>query len=129
MPKTGGERLVPDREEMSRAVAKRLAEAIRRTGRSQTEIAADLGVSPSRLSNWVNSVNEPPFGYFVALCRLTDVSADEILGLPPRGPARLPDQAAAQLERQLEKVAQRREAVAEELEDLRRLVRGLSDKK
>ncbi len=111
------------------AFAKRLAAAVAGTGESQKAFARRLGVANTTLSRWTRGENEPDMASLAEICRLTDVSADEILGLPPRGPARLPDQVAGQLERQLEKVAQRREAVAEELEDLRRLVRGLSDKK
>lgn len=127
MPKAGrGSPLVSDRAEMARTVGRQLGAAIKRSGRSQSDIASDLGISPSRLSNWVSGENEPPFAYLAALCRLTDVSADEILGLPARGPARLPDPAAAQLVAQVRKVQQRREAVTDELEDLLRLLQGQS---
>lgn len=129
MPKAGrGSAAVSDRAEMARTVGRQLADAIKRSGKSQSEIAAELGISPSRLSNWVSGENEPPFAYLAALCRLTDVSADEILGLPTRGPARLPDQSAAQIVAQVRKVQQRREAVTDELEDLLRLLEALGKK-
>lgn len=108
--------------------ARRIKRALEVAGVSQADLVRHFDKASSAINKWVHGVNQPSLEEFAELCRLTDVSADEILGLPPRGPARLPDQAAAQLVAQVRKLQQRREAVTDEIEDLLRLLQGLAKK-
>jgi phage repressor protein C with HTH and peptisase S24 domain len=54
---------------------------------SQKRLAATIGVSSSRLSNWEQGLNRPDANNLSAICRALDVSADALLGLKPLPPA------------------------------------------
>ncbi len=64
-------------------IGQRLAAAIRRAGKSQSDIASALGVSRGTISSWAKGRYQPPLEALVDLCRLIGVSADEVLGLEP----------------------------------------------
>ncbi|MCM1545956.1 MAG: helix-turn-helix domain-containing protein [Clostridiales bacterium] len=59
----------------------RLREAINTSYISKSEIARELGVSPSTISKYLHADKFPSIDTFANLCRVLDVSADEILGL------------------------------------------------
>ena len=62
-------------------IQKRVAEAIRQSGLSQTEIGKRLGVSQQSVSHYVKGDKMPALDTFANLCEILDASADEILGL------------------------------------------------
>lgn len=59
----------------------RLREAIKTSGLSQTEIAKQLGITQSTVSKYMNHDKYPSIDTFANLCKILDVSADDILGL------------------------------------------------
>lgn len=59
----------------------RLREAIKNSGIKQTDIAKQLGITQSTISKYMNYNKYPAIDTFANLCKILDVSADEILGL------------------------------------------------
>ena len=59
----------------------RLREAIETSHMTQTEIAKQLGVSQSTISKYMRLNKYPSIDTFANLCRILDVSADDILGI------------------------------------------------
>ncbi|MBQ9729398.1 MAG: helix-turn-helix transcriptional regulator [Clostridia bacterium] len=62
-------------------IQKRLREAIQYGNLSQKEIAERLGVNPSTISKYMRIDKYPSLDTFANLCKILDVSADDILGL------------------------------------------------
>lgn len=62
-------------------IQKRLREAIKNSGLTQTEIAKQLGITQSTVSKYVRRDKYPSIDTFANLCKILDVSADDILGL------------------------------------------------
>ena len=52
----------------------------RETGRSQREVAADLGISQALLSHYENNAREPKLDFVVKTCDYYNVTSDYILG-------------------------------------------------
>ena len=66
--------------EIDKGIRKRLTEAIRVSGLTQTEIARQVGVHVSMITDY-KKASMPSLITFCVLCKVLDVSADEILGL------------------------------------------------
>ena len=62
-------------------IQKRLREAIAQSGKSQMQIAKQLGVSQPTISKYMRQNKYPSIDTFANLCEILDVSADDILGL------------------------------------------------
>ena len=62
-------------------IQKRLREAIRTSNMTQTEIAKQLGITQSTVSKYLRQNKFPSIDTFANLCKILDVSADDILGL------------------------------------------------
>ena len=62
-------------------IQKRLREAIITSNITQTEIAKQLGISQSTVSKYLRKNVYPSIDTFANLCKILDVSADDILGL------------------------------------------------
>lgn len=62
-------------------IQKRLREEIARSSLSQKEIAEKLGINPSTVSKYTRLDVYPSLDTFANLCKILDVSSDEILGL------------------------------------------------
>ena len=62
-------------------IQKRLREAIQYGNISQKELAEKLGVNPSTVSKYMRLDKFPSLDTFANICKILDVSADEILGL------------------------------------------------
>lgn len=60
-------------------IQKRLADAIKQSGMSQSEIARRLGVKHPQISCYVHGKKMPALDTFANLCKLLDVDADYIL--------------------------------------------------
>lgn len=60
-------------------IKKKLAETIQNSGIKQSEIAKALNVSQPTVSKYANGYSLPTLKTFVKLCKLLDVSANEIL--------------------------------------------------
>ena len=59
----------------------RLCQAIETSVLSKSEIAKRLGVHPSTISKYLHAGKFPDIDTFANLCKILDVSSDEILGL------------------------------------------------
>ena len=59
----------------------RLREAIEDSYMTQSEIAKQLGINQSTVSKYMRLNKYPSIDTFANLCKVLDVSADEILGL------------------------------------------------
>lgn len=59
----------------------RLREAIRQSGLTQAEIARRLGVTSNTVNKYMKANKFPSLETFANLCKILDVSADDILGL------------------------------------------------
>ena len=59
----------------------RLRDAIKYSGMSQREIAEKLGINASTVSKYMRLNKFPSIDTFANLCKILDVSADDILGI------------------------------------------------
>ncbi len=62
-------------------IQKRLAEAIKQSGMSQTALAKKLGVSQSIISRYIKGNKMPALDTFANLCIILDIDANDILGV------------------------------------------------
>lgn len=62
-------------------IRERLAEAIRQSGMTQTELADKVGIKQPTIGQYLSGRAMPALDTFANLCRILDVSSDEILGL------------------------------------------------
>ena len=60
-------------------IQQRLSEAIIQSGKTQKEIAERIGVSRSQISCYLHNKKMPALDTFANLCKVLDVSADDIL--------------------------------------------------
>ena len=63
------------------SIQKRLREAIKNSGKTQKEIADEIGVNPSTVSKYLRLDKYPALDTFAKICKAVDESADYILGL------------------------------------------------
>ncbi|MFC4170279.1 helix-turn-helix domain-containing protein [Teichococcus aestuarii] len=69
----------PREVEFYEGLAFRFKLAVEAVSESKAEIAEELGISSSRLSNWINAVNAPDWFMIHKFCKRYGVSADWIL--------------------------------------------------
>ncbi len=62
-------------------IQKRLREAIEYSNISQKELANRLGINPSTVSKYMRLDKFPSIDTFANICKILDVSSDDILGL------------------------------------------------
>lgn len=62
-------------------IQRRLREEIKRSPMSQKEIAEKLGINPSTVSKYTRIDVYPALDTFANLCKILDVSSDDILGI------------------------------------------------
>ena len=62
-------------------IQKRLREAIQQGIISQSELARQLGINQSTINKYLHKDKFPSLETFANLCKILDVSADDILGL------------------------------------------------
>ncbi len=62
-------------------IRKRLAEAIRQSGMTQTELACKVGIKQPTIGQYLSGRAMPSLETFANLCKVLDVSSDDILGL------------------------------------------------
>ena len=60
-------------------IQKRIAEEIKKSGISQTELTRIIGVSQQAISSYVNGRNLPALDTLANLCKLLDLDANYIL--------------------------------------------------
>lgn len=60
-------------------IQNKLSEAIKQSGKTQKEIAERIGVSRSQISCYLHNKKMPALDTFANLCKVLDVSADDIL--------------------------------------------------
>lgn len=61
-------------------IQNRLREAIKQSHISQKELAERLGVNPSTVSKYMRQNKYPSLDTFANMCKILDISADDILG-------------------------------------------------
>ena len=66
---------------LQESIRARLIEAIKLSGKTQTEIAKKACITSASLSDYIHKGKLPTLETFARLCDALDVSADEILGL------------------------------------------------
>ena len=59
----------------------RVKQELKAQGKKQVDLAKELGVQKSTLSEWLNANNEPPMKEIVAIALYLEVSTDYLLGL------------------------------------------------
>ena len=62
-------------------IRKRLIEAIKQSGLTQTEIGKRLGVSQQTVSHYLKGDKMPALDTFANLCKILDLDSNDILGL------------------------------------------------
>jgi len=67
--------------EIENQIRKRLVEAIQQSGLTNTAIAKQVNIHVSMITDYKNTSKLPSLVNFCLLCKVLDVSADEILGL------------------------------------------------
>jgi len=63
-------------------------------GKSQRKFAQELGISPMRLGHWEHNRNEPPVEFLIKICKVLDLSADDLFGLSDQGESITPKERA-----------------------------------
>lgn len=64
-----------------KSIQSRLRSAILESNLSQKEIASKLHVNPSTINKYLKLDKFPSLDTFAQLCKILDISSDEILGL------------------------------------------------
>ena len=67
--------------ERIKIIQKNLRDAIKQSGMMQKDIAALINITPATISKYMVADKYPSIDTFANLCKVLDVSADEILGL------------------------------------------------
>lgn len=62
-------------------IQKRLREAINQSTITKSELAKQLGINQSTVSKYLHQDKYPSIDTFANICKILDVSADDILGL------------------------------------------------
>lgn len=62
-------------------IQKRLREAIQYGNISQKDLAEKIGINPSTISKYMRLDKFPSIDTFANICKVLDVSADDILGI------------------------------------------------
>lgn len=70
-----------DSAKIESKIRKGLTEAILQSGMTNTEIAKQANIHVSMITDYKNTSKLPSLVTFYILCKILDVSADEILGL------------------------------------------------
>ncbi len=60
-------------------IQKRLAEVIKQSGMTQTEIAQKIGIKQQQISCYINGQKMPALDTLANLCKILDVDANYIL--------------------------------------------------
>jgi len=60
-------------------IQKKLAEEIKRSGMTQTEIAKRIGVKHQQISCYIKGTKMPALDTFANLCKVLDIDANDIL--------------------------------------------------
>ena len=65
----------------------RLRELIERSGKTQKEIAAELGLTPARFNNYVTGIRQMPFDVLRSVAKYFNVTTDYVMGSSPAEPS------------------------------------------
>ncbi len=68
-------------------IRKRITEAIKQSGLSQTEIARRLNVKPTQICSYIKGRKMPALDTFANLCAVLDLDANDILCVEEYGKA------------------------------------------
>jgi len=67
--------------EDKKIITDKLSEAIRLCGKRKTDIAAEIGIKTSTLSQYLSGRVQPSLPTFKKLCEVIDYSSDDILDI------------------------------------------------
>ncbi len=68
---------------IKRNISKNIVKYREKMGYSQKELAKKLGVTPSRISNWEQGANCPTIDILFEVCKILQVSINDIYGVYP----------------------------------------------
>ena len=68
---------------IKRNISKNIVKYREKMGYSQKELANKLGVTPSRISNWEQGANCPTIDILFEVCKILQVSINDIYGIYP----------------------------------------------
>lgn len=68
---------------IKRNISKNISKYREKAGISQKELAKQLGVVPSRISNWETGANCPTIDILFEVCKILNVSINDIYGVYP----------------------------------------------
>ncbi len=57
-------------------------EARKQSGFTQAQVAKELGIHQSNISDWENDISRPEYEKLIELARLYEVSVYDLLGVP-----------------------------------------------
>lgn len=70
-------------EEIRKNISKNIVKYREKANLSQKELATRLGVTPSRVSNWEQGANSPTIEILFEVCKILNVSINDIYGVYP----------------------------------------------
>ena len=70
-------------EDIKKNISKNITKYREDAGFSQRELAQQLGITPSRISNWEQGANCPTIDILFEVCRALHVSINDIYGVYP----------------------------------------------
>ena len=70
-------------EDIKKNISKNITKYREDAGFSQRELAQQLGITPSRISNWEQGANRPTIDILFEVCRALHVSINDIYGVYP----------------------------------------------
>lgn len=56
---------------------------LKKSGLSQKQLAAKLGISPSAVTNWVKGKNSPDIEYIALICETFEITISDLLDINP----------------------------------------------
>lgn len=70
-------------DDIRKNISKNITKYREKAGFSQRELALQLGITPSRISNWEQGANCPTIDILFEVCRVLHVSINDIYGVYP----------------------------------------------
>lgn len=56
---------------------------LKKSGLSQKQLAAKLGISPSAVTNWIKGKNSPDIEYIALICEIFEITISDLLEINP----------------------------------------------
>lgn len=68
----------------NKSIVPGLKTALQKRGMSQVELSEKIGINKNTVSLWIRGKAAPSLETLLVIVELLDVSADELLGIPPK---------------------------------------------